>query len=202
MIVLPFPGSMDSSPWGRGPDLLRECLKGIKGHRLTTGKQWKGQVSATAMKSPGRWTRSWPSWTLTRPRECSEKARPVYESLWANAEKKEARGWAGGELWGAQCQTPALCFQHPQSTPSQREFQTPFHRRNRLQELAQGPETPSVKPLSSPSATTGVHCHASASLPLLFFLVWGAFQKYTFLRRPTESENVGGPDTHLKFFPE
>lgn len=55
---------------------------------------------------------------------------------------------------------------------------------------------------SNPSAMTGVHWHASASLPLLFLLVWGAFQKYTFLRRPTESENVGGPDIHLKFFPE
>ena len=74
MIILPFPRSMGSGPWGRGPDLLRECLKGIRGYRLTTRKQRKGQVAARAMKSPGRWTRSWPSWTLTRPGECSAKA--------------------------------------------------------------------------------------------------------------------------------
>lgn len=63
--------------------------------------------------------------------------------------------------------------------------------------------TSSVEPpLSNPSAITGVHCHASGSLPFLFFLVWGTLQKYTFLSRLTESENVGGPDIHLKFFPD
>lgn len=82
VIVLLFHGAWALVPEAEAQDLLRECLKGIRGYRLTTRKLQKGQVAARVDEMPWEVDKErGPSWTLTRPARAQQRQASLRVSL-------------------------------------------------------------------------------------------------------------------------
>lgn len=163
MIILPFPRSMGSGPWGRGPDLLRECLKGVRGYRLTPESNGKAKCLLERWNRLGGGQGAGPAGLLQGL--VSAQQRPGQStSLWANARKEEATERAWREPWGAQCQTLTVLLASP-AYPFTAGIPNPFSQKKQTpRSQVTCPGSHDIKCRASPlypSAVTGAHGHAS-----------------------------------------